>query len=117
MAVSFFGASSAPNAFGTEGNIDPTTYTLNFTKKLSSFSWTRVSTIGNNDTNPAWTLTAYSGPDATGVALSSTGDGLSGEVPAQQFTVTGPGIASVQLVAHDFNFTAHASPIVDDWVL
>jgi len=109
--------SSAPNMFGTSSNVDPTTYTLNFSTTLDSFSWTRVSTIGTGDSNPAWTLTAYSGLDATGVTLSSTGAGLAGQVPAQQFTVTGPGIASVRLVAHHFGFAAHGSPIVDDWVL
>jgi VCBS repeat-containing protein len=85
---------SSPNWFGVGGPANGFTYTFSFASSLSSFSFT-VPGLGNSSTMAAWSATAYS---ATGTQLAQVGNpNVSFPNSATQtYTLSGPGIASVQ---------------------
>jgi hypothetical protein len=93
-------------------------YTLSFATLLTNFGFTRPELLANPFVSqPAWQATAY---DAAGVALTNAGEGLIGSytnVGAQVFTLSGPGIASVQIASQGSGLTTLNAMVADDFVL
>ncbi|MGD0412501.1 MAG: immunoglobulin domain-containing protein [Verrucomicrobiota bacterium] len=111
-------ASSPPNFVTQIGGSGPVSYTLNFTTPLTNFGFTRPELLANPFVSqPAWQATAF---DAAGVALTNAGEGLIGSytnVGAQVFTLSGPGIASVQFASQGSGLTTFNAMVADDFVL
>ena len=111
-------ASSPPNILTQLGTGGPVSYTLKFAAPLTNIGFTRPELLANPFVSqPAWQATAF---DAVGVALGSTGEGLIGSytnVGAQAFTLSGPGIASVQFASQGSGLTTFNAMVADDFVL
>jgi len=111
-------ASSPPNILTQIGTSGPVSYTLNFLTPLTNFGFTRPELLANPFvSHPAWQATAF---DAAGVALTNVGEGLIGSytnVGAQAFTLSGPGIASVQFASQGSGLTTVNAMVADDFVL
>jgi hypothetical protein len=111
-------ASSPPNIVTLTGVTGPANYTLNFSNLLASFSFTRPELLANPFvSHPAWQAIAY---DAAGVQVAQVGEGLIGSytnVSAQSFTLSGPGIASVQFASQGSGLTTFNAMLADDLVL
>lgn len=87
-------APSSPNVLIQNGNNFGESYTLNFSQPLSTLSFEEAGYTGNQLV-AAWTATAY---DSHGNVLSTVGQPLTSyfaPTPPQEFTLAGPGIASV----------------------
>lgn len=100
-------APSAPNIFGTTGPGDGFTYTLKFANPVGPVSFTRptlIATTPSGVTMATWSATAY---DAANNPLGSVGEPLLasfGTIPAQTFTLTGPGIDHIVFFTNVQNF-------------
>ena len=117
-------ASSAPNILSQVGSNDPVTFTLVFGRPdtafpLSSVSFTRAMLLAGPSgiTHPEWSAHAL---DASGTELSFVGEGLIASfsnVPAQTFTLSGPGIRSVRFDSDNHHFAAFSAVQIDDLIL
>src|SRR4051812_1583297 len=117
-------APSAPNIFGTTGPGDGFSYTMRFANPAGSVTFTRptlIATTPSGVTMATWSATAY---DAFNNVLGSVGEPLLasfGTIPAQTFSLSGPGIdhvvfftnvqnfAGTNLVFDNLTFTTNAS--------
>jgi hypothetical protein len=112
--------SSFPNVFtGAGGNTE--SFTLHFAVPLESLEFTRirfnVTDPSLGTTSPEWTAKAF---DAHGNLIASVGEPLLAsfqDILAQQFTLSGPGIASVEIDSDAMHFAGFGAPMLDDFIL
>ena len=112
-------ASSGRNVFSQTDVNGKTSYRLGFRQEVASLGFTRVKLLAGvrGISHPAWRVTAY---DATGTELASVGeDQISSftNVPAQDFKLYGPNIASIRVEADNHNLTKFSSLVLDDLML
>jgi PEP-CTERM motif len=105
-------AVSPPNFFivnpGPGFNNSPLSYTLTFTTPLDSLSFYEAALV-SNATYPTWTATAFDGL----VPVASVGRPLEFGMPAQLFTLNGPGITSINFSSFSTGQTTDNIPIDD----
>lgn len=100
--------SSSPNVLVQFGNNSGESFTLNFANPLSSLSFYlsgNSKSGGSGTVVSSWSVTAYNGSH---LLLGSVGDPgpfatFSAFAP-QQYTLNGPGIASITIFSNCFNF-------------
>ena len=107
------------NVLFQTGSNNPVTYTVNFDRLLDSFSMTRpfIDSGVTGVALPFWRATAL---DANGNSLGFVGEAarsIFSDIPAQTFTLQGPGIARVRIDNVNGNFAAFSSMPLDDFVL
>lgn len=107
------------NVIAQPGSLDPISYTLNFTVPQEYFAMTRVGIhAGSTGTAlPEWNASAY---DASGALLGTVGENaysIFTDIPAQTFTLNGPGIESVRIASDNGHFAALGSVILDDFTI
>jgi hypothetical protein len=111
-------ASSPPNVLTQIGSNGPVSFTLGFANPLGQFSFTRPELLANAFvSHPAWTATAF---DGSGTVLSSVNAALISSftnVPAQIYTLTGPGIASIQFSSAGSGLGTFNALVLDDLLL
>jgi hypothetical protein len=111
-------ASSPPNILTQIGSNGPVSFTLQFAPVLGQFSFTRPELLANPFvSHPAWTATAY---DGSGAVLSTAGAGLISsytDVPSQIYTLTGPGIATIEFDSLGSGLTTFNALLMDDFLL
>jgi hypothetical protein len=112
-------ASTGANVLYQNGKNDGESYTLSFATPLSTLSFDRAgfSTEPSGIAVASWTATAY---DSYGNAIGHVGEGATSYFPyqgatvaAKNFTLNGPGIASVTFYANLNNFAGVGLPIDD----
>jgi hypothetical protein len=112
-------AASMPNVLTQCGPASQAlSYTMNFPVALDHLTFTRplLLTGPSGITHPQWSAHAL---DATGHEIATVGEGLISsfsDVPAQIFTLNGPGIRAVRLDSNAFSFAAFAAALIDDVV-
>lgn len=106
---------SAPNVLLQVGP-ERLSYTMRFTTLLAALTFTRpeLRPGPGGIVFPSWTATAF---DAAGNVLGSVGQDVISSfaaVPAQTFTLRGPGIDSVRFDGTSGGFAAFAQVVIDD---
>ena len=112
-------ASSQPNVLTQIGSNGPVSFTVGFSPPLTQFSFTRPELLANNSfvTHPAWQARAF---DSVGVLLASTNAAQissSSNVPAQTYTLTGAGIASIEFDSQGSGLNTFNAMLLDDFLL
>jgi len=112
-------AASMPNVLTQCGSAGQAlSYMMNFPVALDHLTFTRplLLTGPSGITHPQWSAHAL---DATGHELATVGEALISsfsDVPAQIFTLNGPGIRAIRFDSNAFNFAAFAAVLIDDVV-
>jgi len=113
-----FAASSPPNVLTQAGSNGPVSFTLDFAPLLTQFSFTRPELLASPFvTHPAWQVRAF---DALGVELAEADEPLISSytnVPAQSYTLSGAGIASVEFDSEGTSLTTFNALLLDDFIL
>ena len=110
-------AASMPNVLTQCGSAGQAlSYTMNFPVALDHLTFTRplLLTGPSGITHPQWSAHAL---DAIGHELATVGEALISsfsDVPAQIFTLNGPGIRAIRFDSNAFNFAAFAAVLIDD---
>ena len=112
-------SSSAPNLLTQVGLNEAVRFTLQFTQSLQNFRFTRPRLLAGSSgiVHPQWRARAF---DAFGFELSNTGESILSsfvDVPAQTFSLQGPGIRSVRFESDGRGFAAFSAVLLDDLVL
>jgi hypothetical protein len=111
-------APSPFNIIAQAGSLDPISYTLNFALPQDHFSMTRAGFHPITGLAlPEWQASAF---DAGGNLLGTVGEPASSiysDVPAEIFTLLGPGIKSVRIASDNGHFAAFGSALLDDFTL
>ena len=112
-------AASMPNVLTQCGSAGQAlSYMMNFPVALDHLTFTRplLLTGPSGITHPQWSAHAL---DATGHELAAVGEALISsfsDVPAQIFTLNGPGIRAIRFDSNAFNFAAFAAVLIDEVV-
>ncbi len=111
--------SSPPNVLVQTGSLDPVRFTLNFSAPRDSVAFTRPMLVAGSSgiTHPLWSAHAL---NALGQEISTVGEGLIASftnVPAQAFTLSGPGITAVRVDSNNEHFAAFSAVLIDDLTL
>ncbi|MFC1859014.1 carboxypeptidase regulatory-like domain-containing protein, partial [Thermodesulfobacteriota bacterium] len=112
--------SSAPNFLTQAGSNDPVSFTLNFSNLLDSFSFTRpilVAATPSGIIHPEWSAHALDETGAEIDAKSESQINSFSDVPAQTFTLNGPGIKSVRFDSNNHHVAAFSAVLIDDLTL
>ncbi len=113
--------SSPPNVLvqtDTQGN--PATFTLNFSAPLDSVAFTRPMLLVSSPSgiiHPLWSAHAF---NALTQEVSTVSEGLIASftnVPAQTFTLSGPGITAVRIDSNNEHIAAFTAVLIDDLTL
>jgi hypothetical protein len=93
----------------------PCQYAMVFDQAAISFAFNRSRLVAGPSgvTHPVWTATAM---DASGRALGSVGEAeirSYSDVPAQRFTLSGPGIARIVFWGDDKAFDGFCNVVID----
>ncbi len=116
--VGYVTASSLPNILSQLGSNGPMSFTVDFTNLLTEFGFTRPELLANPSvTHPGWQVRVF---DPLGNVLASAGQSLIASytnVPAQSFTLNGPGIASVEFDSDGNGLTTFPALLLDDFIL
>jgi hypothetical protein len=93
----------------------PCQYAMVFDRPATNFSFNRSRLVAGPSgvTHPVWTATAM---DASGRALGSVGEAeirSYSDVPAQRFTLTGPGITRIVFWGDDKGFDGFCNVVTD----
>jgi uncharacterized repeat protein (TIGR03803 family) len=111
-------ASSQPNLLTQIGSSGPVNFTVGFTSLLTQFSFTQPELVANPFvTYPAWQAQAF---DAVGNLLAQVREpqiSSSTNVPAQTYTLSGGGIASVEFSSEGTGLTTFNAMLLDDFML
>ena len=107
------------NIIGQEGSVDAISYTLNFAIPQEFFSLSRTAIHPGSTGNayPEWSASAY---DASGNLLRTVGENafsIFTDLPAETFTLDGPGITSVRIASDAQEFAAFGSVLLDDFTI
>ena len=112
--------SSLPNLLTQIGSNGPVSFTVVFSNLLTQFSFTRPELLANPSVSlPAWQVQAL---DALGqpLPLAATNEpqiSSFSNVPAQIYTLSGGGIASVEFSSEGSGLTTFNAMLLDDFVL
>jgi hypothetical protein len=114
--------SSSPNVLTQKGSNDPVSFTLSFETTYQSVRFTRVALIAGETgvTFPEWRAEAL---DSSGKILDKVGEPLGygekyySDVPAQTFTLKGPGIKAVRFNSDNHHFAGFSALVFDDLIL
>jgi PKD repeat protein len=111
-------ASSISNLLTQIGPNGPMSFTVNFSTLLSQFGFTRPTLLADPYvTHPAWKVRAF-GPH--GRLLDTAQEPVISSftnVPAQPYTLNGPGIASVQFSSSGNSLSTFPAMLLDDFVI
>lgn len=110
---------SPPNFLTQGGSNDPVSFTLTFPWPLVFVGFTRCALVAGPSgiVHPQWSAQAL---DAAGNVIDSVGEGQIAsysDVPAQAFTLDGPGITAVRIDSDNQHWAAFSAVLLDDLVL
>lgn len=113
--------SSFPNSLSQDNSNNPVSFTLDFMSPVDNFTFTRPAlnvTAPSGITHPPWTARAF---NSQGQELGTVGESrkatFTGTIPAATFTLTGPGITTVQFDSDNSSGTAFSSVQLDDFII
>jgi hypothetical protein len=107
------------NVISQAGSNDPVSYTLNFALPQDHFAMTRTAVRAGTTgvALPEWHASAF---DASGHLLGTVGESafsIFTDLPAETFTLNGPGIRSVLIASDNHHFAAFGAVILDNLTL